>query len=117
MAGPLKYKPAENRRVFHIMSGMPPPGIPTGSFSGISATTHSVVRMFLVIEGGVLQRPLGASAARMVVDCLRHLRRLGGGESGSRLRASEWARASRSCWRPDRRSDRMRSSRAVPGGG
>ena len=32
------------------MSGMPPPGMPTGSFSGASATTHSVVRMFLAIE-------------------------------------------------------------------
>src|SRR5690242_11734676 len=32
------------------MSGMPPPGIPAGSFSGGSATIASVVRMFLAIE-------------------------------------------------------------------
>jgi hypothetical protein len=32
------------------MSGIPPPGMPAPSFSGGSATMHSVVRMFLAID-------------------------------------------------------------------
>ena len=32
------------------MSGMPPPGMAAPSFSGGSATMHSVVRMFLAID-------------------------------------------------------------------
>src|SRR5579875_170772 len=36
--------------IIPLMSGMPPPPPPAASFSGISATIASVVRMFLAIE-------------------------------------------------------------------